>query len=101
MLAAAAAALTLATAADSLAASRLEGYYALSIAAQKNDRRWEFGSPDDNGIPSHYGELKFFSSPRDHFEIFTKLRAWSNRERQQHAAAPTTTIRPGTRPRAT
>lgn len=62
------------------AADRLEGYYSLSIAAQKNDHKWHFGSPDDNGIPSHYAELKFLSVPSDRFEIFTKLRAWGNRD---------------------
>ncbi len=62
------------------AGTRLEGYYALSISAQKNDGLWEFGSPDDNGIPSHYSELKFLANPADRFEFYTRMRAWSNRD---------------------
>ncbi len=75
-------AITLGVAATSpvWAGNRLEGYYALSIAAQKNDTRWHFGSPDENGIPSHYAELKFFSNPNDKLEIYSKLRAWANRD---------------------
>ncbi len=79
-LAAACAALALGAAADAAAGSRLEGYYGLSIAAQKNDGHWNFGSPDDNGIPSHYAELKFMTNPSDKIEVFTKMRAWSNRD---------------------
>lgn len=62
------------------AGNRMEGYYSLSIAAEKQDTRWHFGAPDENGIPSHYTELKFFSNPNDRLEVFTKLRAWANRD---------------------
>lgn len=73
-------AFVLGTGTDVRGANRLEGYYSLSIAAQKDDAKWHFGSPDDNGIPSHYAELKFLANPNDRFEVFTKLRAWANRD---------------------
>ena len=80
--------------------NRLEGYYSLSIAAQKEDTRWHFGNPDDNGIPSHYAELKFFANPSEKLEVFSKLRAWANRDDN---STPTVEYYapPGTAPRAT
>jgi len=62
------------------AANKIEGYYEAEIAAQKNDGKWHFGSPGDNGIPKHYAEVKFWSWPSERFEIFAKLRAQSNRD---------------------
>ncbi|HPF70937.1 MAG TPA: hypothetical protein PLQ13_09720 [Candidatus Krumholzibacteria bacterium] len=78
--AAGAAAALLLQAGAGLAGTRLEGYYALSMAAQKNDAHWNVGSPDDQGIPGHYAELKFVTNPSDKIEAFAKLRAWNNRD---------------------
>lgn len=73
-------ALGLLVAAPAGAATRVEGYYEAEMAAQKNDGRWHVGSPGDNGMPRHYGELKFISNPNDRFEIFTRWWASSNRD---------------------
>lgn len=62
------------------AATRFEGYYEAELAAQKNDGRWHVGSPGDNGMPTHFVELKFLSNPSDRFEIFTRWWARSNRD---------------------
>lgn len=77
---AAGALLGLLVAAPAHAATRLEGYYEAEMAAQKDDGRWHVGSPGDNGMPSHFAELKLFSSPSDKVEIFTRLWAKSNRD---------------------
>lgn len=62
------------------ATNRIEGFYEAEVSAQKDDGKWHFGSPGANGMPKHYTELRFYSSPNDHFEIFTKIRAESNRD---------------------
>jgi hypothetical protein len=72
--------LGLLAAAPAGAATRAEGYYEAEIAAQKNDGRWHVGSPGDNGMPTHFAELKFLSNPSDRFEIFTRWWARSNRD---------------------
>ena len=66
--------------APAAAATRLEGYYEAEIAAQKDDTRWHFGSPGDNGMPSHFAELKFWSNPSDRYEIFSRLWVKANRD---------------------
>ncbi len=62
------------------AANKLEGYYEAEVSAQKDDGKWHFGAPSANGIPRHYAELKFWSWPNDHFEVFAKVKAESNRD---------------------
>ena len=73
-------------AAGARAESKIEGYFETEIAAQKNDGQWHFGSPGDNGMPRHYAELKYFAWPSDRYEVFTKLRAISNRDDDRTAA---------------
>ncbi len=62
------------------AATRLEGYYEAELAAQKEDGRWHVGAPGDNGMPTHFVEMKFLSNPSEKFEIFSRLWARSNRD---------------------
>ena len=72
--------LGLLSAAPAGAATRLEGYYEAELAAQKENNRWHLGSPGDNGMPTHFAEMKFWSNPSDRFEIFSRLWARSNRD---------------------
>lgn len=73
-------ALGLALAGSVRAGNKLEGYYEASVSAQREDGRWKFGASEENAIPKHYTELSFFSWPDDRFEVFARLRAWSNRD---------------------
>jgi len=68
------------TAPPARAGNKLEGFYEASVTAEKQDGRWHFGPPEENGIPKHYAELKFFAWPSDRFEIFARFGARSNRD---------------------
>ncbi|MFO7653499.1 MAG: hypothetical protein R6X25_06720 [Candidatus Krumholzibacteriia bacterium] len=62
------------------ASTELRGYYAAEIAMEMTDRKWHFGPPGDNAMPSHYAELQFWAWPSDRYETFIKIRALSNRD---------------------
>lgn len=75
-----AAATVLVIARASGAATRLEGYYEVEVAMERQDGTWHFGAPSSNGIPRHYAELKWWHWPRETLEVFLKLRAENNRD---------------------
>ena len=68
------------------AVNKLEGYYEAEISAQKDDGKWHFGSPGDNGMPKHFTEMKFWSWPNDRFETYVRVWAQSNRDDDRSAA---------------
>jgi hypothetical protein len=67
-----AAALTLTVAAPAEASSRLEGYYSIWTAADRNDGNWNMG------MPSHYAELKFLNNAGQNLESFLRMRVNAN-----------------------
>lgn len=67
-----AAALAVAAAAPAGASSRLEGYYSIWTAADRNDGNWRMG------MPSHYAELKFLNNAGQNVESFLRMRVNAN-----------------------
>ncbi len=68
------------------AVNKLEGYYEAEISAQKDDGKWHFGSPGDNGMPKHFTEMKFWSWPNDRLEAYARIWAQSNRDDDRSAS---------------
>jgi hypothetical protein len=67
-----AAALAVAAAVPAGASSRLEGYYSIWTAADRNDGIWRLG------MPSHYAELKFLNNAGQNVESFLRMRVNAN-----------------------